>query len=86
MYCFFLRNFDTFYIQYNMRSSTATTVILDENDTQTCDTTGRQPDQRPSYFQFFLVKEKKQVFICTTCSSCMSSEEKMKVGHISNDD
>lgn len=42
------------------------------------------PAERSSsypYFKFFLVKEQKEIFICTRCSVCMASEEKMKVGN-----
>ncbi|XP_023330390.1 zinc finger protein 729 isoform X2 [Eurytemora carolleeae] len=57
-------------IKYNMESRTET-MILDE-----------LPAERSSsypFFKFFLVKEQKEIFICTRCSVCMASEEKMKI-------
>jgi len=57
-------------VNYNLSKDRATTVIL--NETKDSD------KQRASYFQFYLVKEQKQVFICTMCSVCMTSEQKIK--------
>ena len=48
------------------------TVILE-------DTTEEKQSSSYPYFKFFLVKEQKEIFICTRCSICMSTEERIKV-------
>lgn len=62
-------------VKYNMESRSET-VILDDTPTERM---GPYP-----YFKFFLVKEQKEIFICTKCSICMSSEAKMKIHVVGN--
>jgi hypothetical protein len=36
-------------------------------------------EKNDEYYRFFLVKEQKEIFICSVCSMCLTTEEKIKV-------
>jgi len=62
-------------VKYNLEGRTETVILEDMP----------KPTSAEPYFKFFLVKEQKEIFICTRCSVCMSTEERIKV-HVASDE
>jgi len=67
--------------KFSLENSTETVILEDQQPGP--HSTGKTPAPQP-YFKFFLVAEKKEIFICTRCSMCLSSEDKMK-SHVVRD-